>query len=60
MINFNLPGMYEHFNLNSRLINDMKKNPEIFYPDIKIESFYGNFQFCIFCMNEKNINYDVI
>ena len=48
MIKFNLPGLYEHFDLNMQLLDDIAGMPEIFYPDIEIESFYGNFQFCIF------------
>lgn len=48
MIKFNLPGLYEHFDLNMQLLDDIAEMPEIFYPNIEIESFYGNFQFCIF------------
>ena len=47
MINFALPGLYEHFDVNRILIMLQKKYPECFYEDIKITAFYGNFQFCI-------------
>lgn len=46
--NFILPGMYEHFGLNCRLIELMETDPEIFRPGVKIGAVYGNFQFCIF------------
>lgn len=46
--NFILPGMYEHYNLNFRLLELMKTKPEIFREDIKVSACYGNFQFCIF------------
>lgn len=47
-VNFMLPGMYEHFDLNMRLINLLKTAPEMFYPGVQIRAAYGNFQFCIF------------
>lgn len=46
MINFNLPGFYEHFSLNIFFIKNLEKHPEWFYPDIKIHSVYGNFPYC--------------
>ena len=48
MINFMLPGMYEHVELNLRFIQLLKTNPEFFYDNVKIGAAYGNFQFCIF------------
>lgn len=48
MINFILPGMYEHYDLNIKFITLLKNHPEMFYPDVNIGATYGNFQFCIF------------
>lgn len=48
MVNFMLPGMYEHAELNLRFIRLMKEHPEFFYEDVNIAAAYGNFQFCIF------------
>lgn len=45
MINFHIPGLYQHFNLNIKLIKLMKSNPEYFYDNIKISGVYGSF-FC--------------
>ena len=47
MINFILPGMYEHYDLNIKFISMWFDSPELFYPDINIGATYGNFQFCI-------------
>lgn len=47
-INFILPGMYEHAELNFRFLSVLKNNPEMFYPNVKVGAVYGNFQFCIF------------
>lgn len=46
--NFILPGMYEHATLNLALLDLMKKNPEMFYPEARVSAVYGNFQFSIF------------
>lgn len=46
-INFILPGMYEHFETNIAFLKFLKEKPEYFLPDLKIDAFYGNFQFCI-------------
>lgn len=46
-VNFMLPGLYEHFRLNSLFIQYYKKNKEYFYDDINFYAVYGNFQFCI-------------
>ena len=48
MINFNLPGLYEHSDFNLFVLNFLKEQPDMVYPNINIESVYGNFQFCIF------------
>lgn len=45
MINFHIPGLYQHFNLNIKLIKLIKSNPEYFYDNIKISGVYGSF-FC--------------
>lgn len=47
MIKFNLPGLYEHFKLNSLIINLYNEKREIFYDNISIGSVFGNFPFCI-------------
>lgn len=46
--NFILPGLYEHYNLNFKLLALMQKHPEYFRDDVKVSACYGNFQFCIF------------
>lgn len=46
MINFNLPGMYETYQLNKLTIEQFNKQPEIFNKNIAIHACYGNFQFC--------------
>ena len=48
MIKFSIPGLWEHANLNLRLLSLMKTNPDYFYDNIAIEAVYGNFPFCIF------------
>lgn len=48
MINFMLPGMYEHVELNLRFIQLLKEHPEYFYDNVQIGAAYGNFQFCVF------------
>ena len=45
MINYNLPGFYDHFLLNKFFIELYNKNPEVFLPGVKISSVYGNFPF---------------
>lgn len=47
MVNFAIPGMYEHSTLNFRLLDLMEKQPN-WFNDCKIEACYGNFQFCLF------------
>ena len=45
---FIIPGMYEHYGLNYRLLALMQSHPEFFYDGAEIGAVYGNFQFCIF------------
>lgn len=47
-INYAVPGLYEHYNLNFMLLDLMRKYPEFFNDNTKIEACYGNFQFCLF------------
>ena len=47
-VKFILPGMYEHAELNLRLIRLMKQNPDLFRPNVEVGAVYGNFQFCVF------------
>lgn len=46
MINFALPGMYEHYNVLIPLCSLLKLHPEFFNDNININAVYGNFQFC--------------
>lgn len=46
MKSFVLPGFYEHFDLNSRLIEVYEKYPHFFREGVKLECFFGAFQFC--------------
>lgn len=48
MIDFILPGMYEHYNLNFSFLRLMHDHPEFFRPDVRVSAVYGNFQFNIF------------
>ena len=48
MINYAIPGLYEHFELNKKLILLMETNSEYFYDNINIEAAYGVFPFSIF------------
>ena len=47
MIQFALPGLYEHFTVNQALVLMKETTPEIFRNNVDIGCFYGNFQFCI-------------
>ena len=47
MINFLLPGFYEHFNLFKEIIEFKEKFPQYFYSEANIGACYGNFQFCL-------------
>lgn len=43
MINFHIPGLVPHFELNKKLINAIKEYPQYFYDGIKISGVYGIF-----------------
>lgn len=43
---FNIPGFYDHLDLNKFFIRLQSEHPEYFYEDIKIASVFGNFHFC--------------
>lgn len=45
MINFNIPGLYEHYNIVIPFCFLIQNHPEYFIDDLKIHSIYGNFQF---------------
>lgn len=47
-INFILPGLYEHYELNFKFLDLYKNHPEYFIDNVKISAVYGSFQFCIF------------
>ena len=46
MINFALPGMYEHYEVIIPLCSLFKIYPHFFYDNININAVFGNFQFC--------------
>lgn len=48
MVKYIIPGFYEHADINLKLIDLMKTNPEIFNDNTEIHASYGNFQHCIF------------
>lgn len=48
MIHFIIPGLYEQYNVNMRLLLLMQYYPKCFYDNITIGACYGNFQYCIF------------
>lgn len=58
MINFNLPGLYEHSRLNLFFLNLMHTHKEWFNDDIKIESVFGNFPYCIWDGGRNFIYYE--
>lgn len=44
-MNFILPGLYEHYDVNIILASLVRNQPEIFRDNVKIGAVYGNFQF---------------
>lgn len=48
MINYAIPGLYIHYEINMKLLNIKEHNPEFFYPNINIEAIYGVFPWNIF------------
>ena len=55
MINFHIPGIKSHHQLNIMLINTLKEHPEYFYDDINISGVYGCFTPSLF-NGGRNIN----
>ena len=47
MIYFSIPGFYEHYDLNKKLLELMQSHKDIFYNNIKINSIFGVFPFWI-------------
>lgn len=43
---FNIPGIYDHLDLNLFFIKLQQDYPQYFYDDVKITSVFGNFHFC--------------
>jgi hypothetical protein len=43
MINFSLPGMYEHYNILIPICALHQTHPEFFNDDININAVFGNF-----------------
>jgi hypothetical protein len=48
MINYAIPGLYSHHQINLKLLDLMERKPEYFHPNVKIEAAYGTFPCCIF------------
>ena len=48
MINYAIPGLYSHFQINQKLLKLRQDKPELFYPDVNIEAVYGTFPWNIF------------
>ena len=46
MIQYNLPGLYEHKELNFFFLSLYNHNREYFYDNIMIHSVFGNFPYC--------------
>lgn len=46
-IGFAIPGLYTNHSINKVLLKLKDEYPNSFYDNIKIEAFFGNFQFCI-------------
>lgn len=46
MIYFNLPGLYEHFDLNIFFLHLYNENREYFRNNVQIQSIFGNFPYC--------------
>lgn len=47
MINYIIPGLYEHFEFNKAFIRYLKDNPKEQIENTTINAVFGNFQFCI-------------
>jgi hypothetical protein len=43
MINFHIPGIVNHLDLNIKLIELIKSNPEYFYDGVNVSGIYGSF-----------------
>ena len=48
MINYAIPGLYTHFDINMKLLRLRENRPEFFYPNINIEAAFGVFPWNIF------------
>lgn len=46
-IGFAIPNMYEFFNINKEMLRIIQIHPEILQDNIKIDAFYGTFQYSI-------------
>lgn len=47
MINYIIPGAFELYDINFKILNLFKTRKELFYDNINISAVYGNPQFCI-------------
>lgn len=43
MVNFHIPGIINHLDVNLKLIRLIKSNPEYFYDGVKVAGVYGSF-----------------
>lgn len=57
MVKYIIPGFYEHFDLNLRLIELMEQHKEWFFDNTCVYASYGNFQHCIFDGGRSFLNY---
>lgn len=57
MINFNIPGVYDHIDLNAFILQLYGEDKSIFRDNVTISSVYGNFHFCIWDGGRNFIRY---
>ena len=65
MKSFVLPGFYECFDVNAKLVDCYEQHPEMFLDDVKLECFFGAFQFSawdggrVFSMYQRAFKEDI-
>lgn len=55
MINFHIPGIINHLDINIKLIKLIKSNPEYFYEGVNVSGVYGSF-YCPWTGGRANAN----
>ena len=58
MINFNIPGFYDHQPLNTYIIKKSFEDKNFLKPGVKIHSVFGVFPFCIWDGGRNFLNYE--